>query len=169
MTTVVVDRKLRAMAGDKQMTCDNQRAKHVKVSKVEDVIIGYCGVSEAGVAFKLWYETYLKNDVAIASGLPANPDRDKHYPATDDFSALVLHKSGKLYWYGKLGYGVEVHDRYFGIGSGSDYGLGALYAGASLEQAVKIASKLDNKTGMGVTLLLFDGGEKRGKRTRKST
>ena len=42
---------------------------------------------------------------------------------------------------------VEVKDRYFGIGSGSEYALGALHAGASLAEAVRIAAKLDNGTG----------------------
>ncbi len=32
---------------------------------------------------------------------------------------------------------------YYGIGSGSDYAVGALHAGADMEEALKIAARLD--------------------------
>lgn len=35
---------------------------------------------------------------------------------------------------------------YYGIGSGGDYALGALYSGATPEDAMAIAAQLDNKT-----------------------
>lgn len=38
-------------------------------------------------------------------------------------------------------------DGFYGIGSGSDYAVGALYAGATAQRAVEIASQLDPNTG----------------------
>ena len=44
----------------------------------------------------------------------------------------------------------------FAIGSGGDYALGALEAGASARHAVRIASRLDNQTGFGLNAVRFE-------------
>lgn len=41
------------------------------------------------------------------------------------------------------------------IGSGCDYALGAMQAGASAQEAVRIASRLDNQCGLGVDTVRF--------------
>lgn len=43
----------------------------------------------------------------------------------------------------------------FAIGSGADYALGAMLAGASAAKAVRITAEVDNSTGMGVNTLKF--------------
>lgn len=47
----------------------------------------------------------------------------------------------------------ELKVQAWAIGSGSDYALGAMEAGATATQAVRIAMKLDNATGGAVTVL----------------
>lgn len=151
MTTVVVDRKLRMMAADRMLVCGgNQRSKYQKIVRLDDVLIGFAGGAEEGVAFECWYEDQQR----LQRGEPTeNPDdKDAHYPRSDAFHALVLHKTGQLSWYGKAGYPVNITDRYFGIGSGSDFALGALYAGADLRTAILVAEKLDTNSGLGVQL-----------------
>jgi hypothetical protein len=49
------------------------------------------------------------------------------------------------------------------MGSGADYALGALYAGATLKEAVRIASKLDVYTGGKITLYDVPAKATRGK------
>lgn len=160
MTTVVVDRKLKLMCADNQLNCDGQKVKHRKITKHDNVIIGHCGVSEAGEAFRLWFKIQQE----LSRGIKPEEHKDAHYPRTDDFSAIVLGDNGKLLWYGKLGYPVEIKDRFFGIGSGSEYALGAIHAGASLKEAVRIANKLDVNSGLGISSLSFK--KKQSKRTK---
>lgn len=142
MTTIVVDRKLRVMAADRQMTAsDGHKMHHRKIRKVHHnkkrYLIGICGDADAGEAFMHWWNT-------------PGADADQHYPKSGDFHALALCEDGYLVWYGPNGYPVEIQDRFHGIGSGSDFALGALHAGVDIKQAVKIASKLDANSGFGI-------------------
>lgn len=142
MTTIIVDRKLRIMASDKQMTAsDGHKMHHRKIRRVthnkRKYLIGICGDADAGEAFIHWWNT------------PEDSD-DRHYPKNADFHALALSEEGGLVWYGPSGYPVEITDRFHGIGSGSDFALGALHAGADIKQAIKIASKLDANSGFGI-------------------
>lgn len=145
MTTIVVDRKLKLMAADSMMTWGGYKSKGSnKITKFEDkkgyqALVATAGSAEAGVAFDCWfYEAFTGELIG---------KKKQAYPREKGFFAVVLYQGGRVYVYGFQGYPVEVKDRYFGIGSGSEYALGALHAGASLAEAVRIAAKLDNGTG----------------------
>jgi len=134
------------MAADKQLTCsDGQKLRRKKIRRVKigqsNVLVACAGDAEANEAFHYWLANLDKL---------ANQELDIHYPTKEDFHALVLYDTGYLLWYGPKGYPVEVKDRFHGIGSGSGYALGALHAGATIRDAIRIATKLDSNTGFGV-------------------
>jgi ATP-dependent protease HslVU (ClpYQ) peptidase subunit len=73
----------------------------------------------------------------------------------EDFAALVLHPCGKLEWYG---------DDYEplpcvapqSVGCGKDFALAAMDAGATPEEAVKVACKRSTHCGGSITVLSLD-------------
>lgn len=67
-----------------------------------------------------------------------------------EFGAITLTESGRIHYYACSGVPIEVFEPYFGTGSGAEFGLGALYSGADLKEALRIASLLDINTGMGL-------------------
>lgn len=147
----MVDRKEKIMVSDRQGSADNHAFRVKKIHRInKDIITGFSGIVEAGICFICWYEEQDKKKKGLQY------DEKQEYPRTDSFSALVLHKNGQCSWYGQYGYPVDVQDRYFGIGSGSDFALGAVYAGATLQEAIRIASKLDRSTGFGIQVEGFD-------------
>lgn len=154
MTTVAVDAKLKFMAADKQVTftsrSDNgpralsrNKIKHIihRDDEIGECLIACSGMSEVCEAFVEWFSLIDSEREKL---------KRKKCPTTNDFEAIVLLSDGSLWWYGKNWYPVELKERYFAIGSGSNYALGALHAGATVVEAVKIASKLDPNSGMGV-------------------
>lgn len=146
MTTIVTDRKLRVMAADKQTTYGGFKTRSSdKITRLinsagEVALVATAGNAETGVAFDTWFcEKY--------SGIQSR----RPYPrARPGFAALVFYEDGTLFLYQNQGYPVEIKDRFFGIGSGSEYALGALHAGADIRKAVQIASKLDDGSGGGI-------------------
>lgn len=153
MTTIVVDRKERLMVSDRMMVCGgNHKTRIKKIRRLgeddDEVLVGTCGDIEAGEAFVLWFRDQIRYEKGMRLQQPGG--KDDYYPHVDTFHALVLDESGSLSWYAKAGYPVEITDRYFGIGSGSDFALGAIMAGASLQKAVRIASLFDVNTGFGI-------------------
>lgn len=158
MTTIIVDRKLKLMAADKQATGDGGHIlKHIKIRRVkhenQDVLIASAGDAEAAEAFELWY---IDQEKSRKGEKVDGEHKDSHYPLNQNFHALALYEDGSLLWYGPKGYPMEVKERYFGIGSGSDFAIGALFAGANLRKAVQIACKLDANSGVGIQLEGFN-------------
>lgn len=61
--------------------------------------------------------------------------------------AVLIAARGQLFAFSSDLTVVRDEDGLYGIGTGGDYALGALYAGADVEQAIMIAMKLDVNTG----------------------
>ena len=159
MTTVVVDRKKRIMASDRQTTYGGLRIRSdPKIKRLRDKDAGECliatsGPSEAGVAFEYWMREQFTGKPQPGKD---EVDRPCSYPLDADLAAIVLHQNGQCLLYLGKGIPIEIKDRYFGIGSGSEYALGALHSGADIQAAVRIASKLDNGTGRGIQVEGFN-------------
>lgn len=84
---------------------------------------------------------------------------------SDNFQALQIRPDNKIVLWETPWIPIELEVSMFGIGSGSSYALGAMSAGATLEQAIKIASQWDEATGSEVQILTLDQ-VKRTKRKR---
>lgn len=105
----------------------------VEGKKKTDVIIGTAGDSSPSLVFVDWYGTN-------------KPPPDTFLHIGGDFLCLVLTPKG-LFEYDIYCRGEQVLDDFYAIGSGSPFALGAMAAGKSAYDAVRIAAKFDPFTG----------------------
>lgn len=72
----------------------------------------------------------------------------------DDDDLLMMHPDGKMFWLTvPFLRPVAILDEFAACGSGSEFALGAMAAGASAKRAVEIACKFDPLTGKGVNAI----------------
>lgn len=123
MTTIAVNKA--GMSADSQFTHQHLVTKGDKIHQIGDDIIGYCGSAEDGAAFIEWKKGGEK---------PTE---------LEDFEAFVLSKDGVITWFGPRLIPLPVKEKFSALGSGSHLAIGAMHAGLSPEDAVKIACKVD--------------------------
>lgn len=134
MTTIACNHKM--MAADSQ-TCDGGiSGKAVKIFRVNDDIIGFAGSLGQGMKFVAWYG-----------------DRNKEAPSLSDSNILILKHDGSIEQWDESMMPLVVKDKFYAIGSGSHFAMGAMYAGKNPKQSVEIAIKLDVDSGGPVKVL----------------
>lgn len=136
MTTIAADKA--KMVSDSKITMENKGGDTAilncsKITVKGRAIIGTCGESYLGDEFIKWYGTRKKKPACFGKNA--------------DFEALVLTEKG-LYHYDEFLSGGRLDNQWFAVGSGSFAALGALHAGRTLEEAVEIACKVDNQSGL---------------------
>lgn len=72
---------------------------------------------------------------------------------------LVLTYDQKLFTFADPRKWVPVGDRFYAIGSGSHFAMGAMGFGATPEEAVRVATKLDRGSGFGVSKIDVEKGK----------
>lgn len=85
---------------------------------------------------------------AVPAWIEALKESEKEHLEKEDWSngvALIIVR-GKIYSLGP-DFSITQYPEFGGIGSGSDYAKGALAAGATIKQALKVAADLDPYTG----------------------
>lgn len=70
--------------------------------------------------------------------------------------AIFVNKKKQCWWIDEQGEPVLVRLKKWATGSGMDFALGAMFAGATAKEAVQIAAKLDINTGKGVDTIEFE-------------
>ena len=127
------------IAADRQATAGALIRRTSKIRRLPNgEILAWTGGLENGLAMARWYE---------AGADPA------HFPASqkdEDWSRLLVVSKGKVFFYEQLPEKQLLMDRKGAWGAGRDFALGAMEAGASAVQAVKVASRLSNVCGLGV-------------------
>lgn len=135
------------MYGDKQFTNMNTGNKFKGDTKVyrykahertcsHDFIVGYAGTANDIVTINSWYSY---------PDLFDNPPRPPR-----QITGLVLCSDGDIYTFTDYMKWLKVDQPFHAIGSGMDYAIGAMAAGMSAKEAVKLAMKHDCYTGMGI-------------------
>lgn len=137
MTVIAWDGK--TLAADRQATNSECRREVKKIYRLKNgEIASFCG-SEAGARELLaWYEQ------------GADPAKYPPMQATTDWVRLVLVTGKGVVEYEQRPIPQPIIEPFFAWGSGRDYALGAMAAGASAKQAVLIASRYSVGCGMGV-------------------
>lgn len=108
------------------------------------VLVGTSGATALGEIFVQW--------VKAGFSLEQRPRID----ANEEFSALVLGPDF-IWLFDHFLVPTELSDVCFAIGSGADYALGAMHAGATPAQAVEIAARLDSHSAMPVVEVELPG------------
>lgn len=116
------------------------RAGHaVKISKGrQGTLGGSAGRLEDAALFRSWVERDCKGDAPSFS---------------EGFDSLLILPDGRLCYVGEKGCIVPFMAEFAAIGSGEQFAMGAMAAGASAEDAVRIAIQLDTGSGGEVTML----------------
>ncbi len=129
MTTIAATTQ--AIACDSQITVNGVHVRgSSKITKIGGSLFGLAGDCEAISIFSEWVKGGRKED--------AKPEID----AELTFFAIELNADGLYLWPDGL-YREQVLDGHIAIGTGAQFALGALSAGADLVEAVEIACKWD--------------------------
>ena len=124
MTVIVADRK--TMSGDSMSVHRGTIVgTHRKVHPVRDMVVGYAGDADSGLAFLDWCRRGMSS-------------RGKPRDLSDEFTGLVLDGSG-LYEYTYLLVPMRIEGSFWAIGAGAQAALGAMRMGATPKKAVEIA------------------------------
>lgn len=136
------------MAADSLVTSDRVVSGTVrKLSRLKDGgIVGCAGRVDVAGEFAAWL-----NGVA-----------EKPKEVDDDFYALVLTADGEVFLYDERLSPTHVEADFYAIGSGHEVAKGAMAAGATPEEAVEIACKLNLYTGPPVLVERLDSAEEGG-------
>lgn len=132
------------MAADKRVS-GGPRFKTSKIFRVGNSLIGIAGRVEHALKFIEWRKQ------------PADPKPT--FADSPDFEALELAATGKITWWGGEMVGIPIEEKFYAIGSGSTYALGAMAMGATPETAIKIAARWDNSTGAEIQTACLEGGK----------
>lgn len=148
MTTIAVSRKHGMMAGDKQFTHRSgmkltgqtkiYEVPHPEIYQVKRAFIGFAGGATNIAAMVGWLH-----------------DPTSKLPKANDFEALLLNDKNEIYHTSNMSNWTLLKDKFCAIGSGQPFAMAAMLAGEDPAGAVKIASKLDSYTGMGITKLVM--------------
>lgn len=138
MTTIAWDGH--TLAGDRQSTWGGTATKTRKIFRAEHtdgrkMIYGCAGLSHECQAYTRWINGEIEK------------------PDFTDLSILSIDQKGRIWHTNQTLLWVRIMARQWAIGCGCDYALGAMAAGKTATEAVRIASKLDVHTGLGVDTL----------------
>lgn len=121
-----------------------------KIRKIGDYLVGGAGRLSSVLTFFSWFEQNLRCQAAQESiaGLLIQSDPDKE---DEEFLAIVVHPDGKIFVHegNDPSRAVPAGTDYYAIGSGADFALAALDAGATPEEAMEVAKMRD----------VFSGGQ----------
>lgn len=137
MTVIVADRK--TMSGD-SMTVHGGTVvgSHRKVHAVRDMVVGYAGDLDSGLAFLDWSKRGMGS-------------RGKPRDLSEEFMGLVLDGSG-LYVYTYLLVPMRIEEDFWAIGGGAQAAMGAMRMGATTKRAVEIACAVAPDCALPVTV-----------------
>lgn len=149
MTTIAFDG--RTIAFDKQITSehgaiDNAEAnKMIYVGDNQYLYAGGSGSLDAVQEFQQWM---------IAGAIPGQFPRLCYEESNNcTFVAIANRSPRELVEIGRHGRVCTYTDKPEAVGSGSEYAQGALLAGATAEEAVKIAAQCDAFTGSDISVI----------------
>lgn len=120
-----------------------------KVRKINGCLVGGAGRLSSVLQFFSWFEEW--SNAQLVQG--DSPHVQVFIPEClddEDFTGLVVFTDGVIFMYegGKRCYEIP-GEKYYAIGSGADFALSAMDAGATAEEAITVAIKRD----------VFSGGE----------
>jgi hypothetical protein len=134
------------MAGDTLLVADT-KANATKVFRHKGACIGIAGSYIECMEFVRWWK----------SGAKGSP------PEMEEVDALVLTRDGRILMFNQHHSFFEIDDQFAAIGSGGAAALGAMHMGATPEQAIIVAGKVDPTTGGKPTI------RRRGKKNAQAT
>jgi len=138
MSVVAFDGK--SVAADKQASFGNIKLTVNKLFHHFDEVLSFVGDSEEGLMMINWYKN----------------KETQEFPKFKEYKTTLLVFSKEGYKYYELTDTPQTTETPFiAFGSGRDFAMGAMAAGADAEHAVGIACNYDINCGLGVTVINF--------------
>lgn len=134
MTVIAWDGK--TLAGDKQSNFNGIRSRTRKVYKVSRGVFGCSGITSECQAYVRW----AKNPV-----IPA--------PIFTDINILFIDNDLRVWLSDQSGQWSLLKQPVSAIGSGSELAIGAMLAGATAKEAVRLACRTSIYCGMGIDVV----------------
>jgi hypothetical protein len=146
MTVVAWDGK--TLAADRQLTCGTRRQTTLKVFKLPGAaLIGCSGSGPLIALFMAWF-----NNGALLDQWPSQLKDDD-----GGFAAVVIKPNDPVvYTYFNTPVPSQCRDRYYVIGSGSDFAYAAMLMGKTAAEAVAFTNEIDVYCGGGVDTVSFE-------------
>lgn len=147
MTTIAFDG--RTVAADRQMTIGGTAVKSpfAKISRVKyegaKSVVGFSSGNVCHVAPVIDW---------MHRGCPNDDTKPDIHTEGKDFSLMLVNAAGVFYATESLNL-IPIGNIPWAIGSGADFALGAMAAGASAKRAILLTMDLDTSTGMGIDVL----------------
>ena len=121
------------LAADSRSVGGSGISKAIKIRRIGNLTIGFCGSLAFAEAVMQWLE----------SGEGKRPKARSY----DDFQAIAIGDEGVFLIEDVKLRRVPILDEFYAVGSGSHYAMGAMAMGATAQEAVKIAARFDENTG----------------------
>lgn len=139
MTVIAWDGK--TLAADRQATNCGMRFETTKIFRLADgSVCAATGAHAAATIMRQWYED--------GADLSKYPECQK---TTDDWARLVVARpDGAVWWYEGLPAALRCESVPAAFGSGRDFAMGAMLAGADARRAVEITNLVSVDCGLGV-------------------
>lgn len=116
--------------GPKVFFCE----KHEATYPHADFYVGLCGAATALLEVASFF---------------MSPDQVQLPKRISGVGGAILTTDGKIFCFDHPRVWIQVREKFYAIGSGGNVAMGALAMGASVQEAIKAASKVDAFTGMG--------------------
>ena len=147
MTTIAVNATIGTMAGDKQFTYGTTKlVGKTKIYELSEAGCANFGCEKAFVGF-----SGNANGIGDAIHWLMNPDDNP--PKVKGIEMVMLNNKKQILHANRLDTWMLLDQKIFAMGSGGAIAWGALAAGKTPLEAVKIAAKYDTHTGMGFNSL----------------
>lgn len=129
------------LAADSQATAGGKfEGSVVKIAKRGQCLAAVCGLAPQARAFLDWFRAGMTGDC------PYLGDKD------DCAWGFIYTPTNRVLWF-KPGGPEDFHSPIHSTGSGAEIALGAMHAGATPQEAVAIAAKIDIHTGGQIRVL----------------
>lgn len=166
MTTILAVQRKNGftIAADRQVTADERPYFHKDVKKITQVdgytlagagVSRYCDIIQYGWQPPKYDGTdlYLFMVSQFIPALRKAHEETGYVLKDDDSFSFIVGLRGQLFYVAEDYSVLRSNKGIYGIGTGSSYAIGAYEAGASVEQALKIAIKHDINSGGGIQIV----------------
>lgn len=128
------------LAADRLAVVGDRRATAKKLFPLgSGEVAAICGDHHEGLMLVQWYKD------------GADPEKWPAFQSEGDYTTLVVASRGRgVKVFGKLPVAIQLSDKIFAWGSGGEAAMGAMHFGATAEQAVRAAIKVNAWCGNGV-------------------
>lgn len=148
MTTIAWDGH--SLAADQcSWSCGTRRRVrkvfHVKHKERGDLLVAFCGFGAFCLRVKDWLE----------GGEKPNPSEFFNQSEIGSQCAVVIDRKNRVWTIGNDLYWQQLREKIYAQGAGQEFAFGALEAGATAAQAIRIAMKRSDYAGLGVDSISF--------------